>query len=79
MKQSIFIKIRGNKAYDHVAKFVSMGLIIKKKVGHTSEISLSDSFYNYFNVSSTDDKNKFPLSVQEDTVPEKELVEKSDV
>lgn len=54
MKQSLLIKIRGNKAYDHVAKFVSMGLITKKKVGHTAEISLSESFYNYFNVSDRD-------------------------
>lgn len=50
MKQSVLIKIRGNKAYDHVNKFVEMGLILKKKVGHTSEINLSDSFYDYFNV-----------------------------
>ena len=54
MKQSILIKIRGNKAYDHVSKFVSMGLIIKKKTGHTSDISLSDSFYDYFNVGNAD-------------------------
>jgi segregation and condensation protein B len=65
MKQSVLIKIRGNKAYDHVAKFTEMGLIIKKKVGHTAEISLSESFYNYFNVSGTDDKNKFPLAGEE--------------
>lgn len=61
IKQSILIKIRGNKAYDHVAKFVEMGLIIKKKVGHTAEIVLSENFYNYFNVNS-DEKSKFPIS-----------------
>lgn len=54
MKQSILIKIRGNKAYDHVSKFVEMGLIVKKKVGHTAEISLSENFYNYFNVADKD-------------------------
>lgn len=48
IKQSILIKIRGNKAYDHVKKFVSMGLIIKKRMGHTSEIKLSDTFHEYF-------------------------------
>src|SRR3989338_2597156 len=64
MKQSLLIKIRGNKAYDHVAKFVSMGLINKKRTGHTSEISLSESFYNYFNVSGldSDEQNKFPVA-----------------
>ena len=50
MKQSVLFKIRGNKAYDHVAKFAEMGLINKKKAGHTSELTLSDSFYEYFSV-----------------------------
>ncbi len=50
MKQSVLIKIRGNKAYDHINKFVSMGLILKKKTGHTAELNLSESFYDYFNV-----------------------------
>ncbi len=48
IKQSVIIKIRGNKAYDHIKRFVEMGLIVKKKTGHTSEISLSDSFHDYF-------------------------------
>lgn len=61
IKQSTLIKIRGNKAYDHVSKFVEMGLIVKKKVGHTAEISLSENFYNYFNVSG-DEKSKFPIA-----------------
>lgn len=62
IKQSMLIKIRGNKAYDHVSKFVSMGLINKKKTGHTAEISLSDTFYNYFNVGDKDfEKNKLSL------------------
>jgi len=48
MKQSVLIKIRGNKAYDHVKRFVEMGLITKKKIGHTADLNLSDSFYDYF-------------------------------
>ncbi len=50
IKQSVVIKIRGNKAYDHIHKFVQMGLILKKKVGHTADLSLSDSFHDYFHV-----------------------------
>lgn len=50
MKQSILIKIRGNKGYDHVKKFVELGLVNKKKMGHTAELSLRDDFYDYFNV-----------------------------
>ena len=32
IKQSIIIKIRGNKAYDHIKKFIEIGLVRKKKV-----------------------------------------------
>lgn len=54
IKQSVIIKIRGNKAYDHISKFASLGLIKKKKMGHTHELSLSDDFYDYFSVSESD-------------------------
>lgn len=50
IKQSVIIKIRGNKAYDHVKNFVNLGLVNKKKQGHTHELSLSDDFYDYFNI-----------------------------
>jgi segregation and condensation protein B len=33
IKQSVMVKIRGNKAYEHIKRFVEMGLINKKKVG----------------------------------------------
>ncbi len=54
IKQSVLIKIRGNKAYDHVKKFVDLGLINKKRLGHTYELSLSDDFYDYFGVLDSD-------------------------
>ena len=50
IKQSVLIKIRSNKAYDHIKKFFDLGLIKKKRVGRTYEISLSDEFYDYFNL-----------------------------
>tara|TARA_Y100000310_G_C20700547_1_gene829425 strand:+ start:2112 stop:2663 length:552 start_codon:yes stop_codon:yes gene_type:complete len=50
MKQSVLVKIRGNKAYDHVKKFVDVGLLNKKRVGHTAELSLNDDFYDYFSL-----------------------------
>jgi len=54
IKQSVIIKIRGNKAYDHIKKFSDLQLIKRKKSGHTYEISLSDDFYDYFNVSDSE-------------------------
>ena len=55
MKQSVLVKIRGNKAYDHIAKFVQLGFVIKKRMGHTSELSLNESFYDYFSVHKKED------------------------
>jgi len=54
MKQSILIKIRGNKAYDHIKKFVDTNLVKKKKIGHTYELSLSEEFYDYFTLQGED-------------------------
>jgi len=54
IKQSVIIKIRGNKAYDHVKKFAELGLIRKKKMGHTNELSLNDQFYDYFNMNESE-------------------------
>jgi len=50
IKQSVVIKIRGNKAYDHIHKFIELGLLQSKKVGHTNDLLLSEEFYEYFNV-----------------------------
>jgi segregation and condensation protein B len=50
VKQSIIIKIRGNKAYEHVHKFIELGLVVAKKAGHTNELNLSEEFYDYFSV-----------------------------
>lgn len=50
MKQSVVVKIRGNKAYNHIKNFVEQGLINKKKMGHTAELTLNESFFDYFSL-----------------------------
>lgn len=50
IKQSVVIKIRGNKAYDHVRHFVQSSLVTSKRAGRTFELNLSENFYNYFNL-----------------------------
>jgi segregation and condensation protein B len=50
IKQSVIVKIRGNKAYDHIRKFIQLNLIKAKRIGHTKELSLNDEFYNYFSL-----------------------------
>jgi len=58
IKQSVIIKIRGNKAYEHIHKFLKLDLLKAKKEGHTNILTLSEEFYDYFNVSSS---SKNPL------------------
>jgi segregation and condensation protein B len=74
VKQSIIVKIRGNKAYDHIKKFMDLGLIKKKKLGYTYEISLDDDFYDYFNVSEKnnvlDENNLLQESLKEEITEE---------
>ena len=50
VKQSVIVKIRGNKAYEHITHFIEIGLVRGKKLGHTKELSLSENFYDYFNL-----------------------------
>lgn len=50
VKQSIIIKIRGNKAYEHIKHFIEIGLVQSKKAGRTKELRLSDDFYEYFHL-----------------------------
>ena len=58
IKQSVVVRIRGNKAYDHIGNFVQLGLIRKKKMGRTHELSLSSEFYDYFNISKSNNDLK---------------------
>jgi segregation and condensation protein B len=73
IKQSVIIKIRGNKAYDHIKKLSDLELIKKKKLGHTHELSLSEDFYDYFNVAENERGN---MPVLEDIDKEIEAAEK---
>jgi len=74
IKQSVIIKIRGNKAYEHIKKLSDLELIKKKKLGHTHELSLSEDFYDYFNVSESERTNI--LGLNEEIKKEIEEVEK---
>ena len=60
--QSKIVNVRGNKSYDHIKKFVEIGLVKSKRSGRTKELSLSDDFYDYFNVKDKDNTFKEPIS-----------------
>lgn len=50
VKQSVIVKIRSNKAYEHIKHFIELGLVRGKKIAHTKELTLSEDFYDYFNL-----------------------------
>ena len=74
MKQSVITKIRGNKSYDHVKKFSDLGLIKKKRQGHTWILNLSEEFYNYFNVN----ESKSFLKEEKENIKKVEKKEESE-
>ncbi|MFH0936640.1 MAG: SMC-Scp complex subunit ScpB [Candidatus Woesearchaeota archaeon] len=51
--QSTVIKVRGNKAYDHINILKEQGLILSEKAGRTRMLKLTSKFYDYFDI---DDK-----------------------
>lgn len=50
VKQSVIVKIRGNKAYEHIKKFIAYGLINAKPYGRTAILSVTQKFYEYFEI-----------------------------
>jgi len=74
IKQSVIVKIRGNKSYDHVKKFSDLGLIKKKRQGHTWILNLSEEFYNYFNVN----ESKSFLKEEKENIKKVEKKEESE-
>jgi segregation and condensation protein B len=65
MKQSVLVKIRGNKAYDHVRTFVEMGLVNRKRVGRSAELTLRDDFYDYFQLNKGENLRDLELEEKE--------------
>lgn len=57
-KQSDVIKTRGNKAYDHIKKLVDTNLISSEKLGRTRLLKLTANFYDYFDISKEEIKEK---------------------
>jgi len=59
--QSNVIKVRGNKAYDHIKYLLDAGLISSSPKGRTKELKLTDKFYDYFNANKKEIKEALKL------------------
>jgi len=59
IKQSDLIKIRTNKAYDHLKELEEMGYISRQKHGRTNLIKLKQRFFEYFDLQEEKLKDQF--------------------
>lgn len=73
--QSDVIKIRGNKAYDHIERLKSEGLVTSERHGRTRLLKLTPKFYEYFDTAEPAIKEKFKEI--EDKYKEQEQQEKA--
>ena len=48
VKQSIIVRIVGNKAYDYIKELIEKGFLIAQKKGQTKVLSTSPKFDSYF-------------------------------
>lgn len=85
--QSDIIKIRGNKAYDHIGALQEQGLLTSEKSGRTRLLKLTPKFYDYFDTAdvqvkqifkSVEDKVKKEVAERAGLTPE-QVVEKEKV
>jgi len=59
IKQADLIKIRSNKAYDHLGQLEELGYISRQKHGRTKLIKLTQKFFDYFDLPPEKLKEKF--------------------
>lgn len=60
--QSKVIKLRTNKAYDHLNQLEESGLIVREKSGRTKLIKLTPKFFEYFDIDPSKLRQKFSSS-----------------
>ncbi len=64
--QSEVVRVRTNKAYDHLNELESTGFISRSKHGRTKLIKLTDRFFSYFDMKNSDEvKAKFRIKEPE--------------
>ena len=63
--QSEVIKIRGNKAYDHIKDLKESNLVASEKKGRTRLLKVTPNFYEYFDILESEAKDKIKQSVEE--------------
>jgi segregation and condensation protein B len=63
--QADVIKIRHNKAYDHLKQLEEMGFVTRQKFGRTKKLTLTEKFFEYFDLPSEEAKQAFLKNIPE--------------
>ncbi len=79
--QANVIKVRTNKAYEHIDTLEKMGFITRKKEGRSFKLSLSEKFYEYFDVQHGDIRTMFKdvKRIEKELEDEQQKHQKNDV
>ncbi len=73
--QSEVIRIRHNKAYDHLKQLDEIGFISRNKFGRTRKITLTEKFFEYFDLPSEEARAAFKKVIPQEI---KDKVEKTE-
>lgn len=74
--QSEVIKLRHNKAYEHIKRLMELEFVEKEKTGRTFKLKLTKKFFEYFDLPSEEAKQAFLKRVPEKVIRQAEQVDK---
>lgn len=74
LTQSEVVKLRHNKAYEHIRKLKELEFIDKEKVGRTYKLKLTKKFFEYFDLPSEKAKQAFLEKIPEKTLKKAEKI-----
>ncbi len=74
--QSEVIKLRNNKAYDHIKRLMELEFVDKERFGRTYKLKLTKKFFEYFDLPSNEAKSAFLKNVPGRVLKEAEGVDK---
>ncbi|MFH1438935.1 MAG: SMC-Scp complex subunit ScpB [Candidatus Woesearchaeota archaeon] len=73
MLQSDVIKIRTNKAYDHIKELMDMGFVVKERYGRTYLLKLTQKFFEYFDLRNDESLKAMFKDIKIDVVDQKKM------
>lgn len=73
--QSTVIKIRTNKAYDHISELEDLGFVIKEKYGRSYMLKITQKFYEYFDLKDKKDIAKLFKDIKDQDFEEQMKVD----